>query len=112
MELEILEKVKQKVLRKIKNIKWDISHLEEQTRPIAPENSIGRVTRMDAINTKSVNEATLRQTRIKLGQLEHALHRIEIQDPNFGQCTKCSETIPLPRLLLLPESDKCVNCAQ
>ncbi|MCP4122241.1 MAG: hypothetical protein GY751_10850 [Bacteroidetes bacterium] len=112
MDADILTLVKAKVEKKIKNIKWDINHLEEQTKPIPPENSIGRVTRMDAINTKSVNEATLRQSKLKLGRLEHALHRIEIGDATFGQCTTCSKSIPLPRLLLMPESDKCVNCAQ
>ena len=112
MEAHELEKVKTKVEKKLKGIKSDIVYLEELTQPIAPENSIGRITRMDAINTKSVNEATLRQARITLGQLEHASHRIEITDNTFGLCTKCHEAIPLPRLLLMPESDKCVNCAQ
>ena len=112
MESEILNKIKIKVEKKIRDIKWDIDRLVELTRPIAPENAIGRVTRMDAINSKSVNEATLRQAKIKLGQLEHALHRIESNDTAFGTCSKCGEAIPLPRLLLMPESDKCVNCAQ
>ena len=112
MDADILKMVKTKVEKKIKNIQWDIDNLEELTQPIAPENSIGRITRMDAVNTKSLNEATLRQSRLKLGQLEHALHRIEINDTTFGQCSTCSESIPLPRLLLMPESDKCVNCAK
>ena len=34
--------------------------------PIAPENAIGRVSRMDAINNKSVNEAALKKAEIKL----------------------------------------------
>ena len=34
--------------------KKDIKGLKEATKPISPENSIGRVSRMDAINNKSV----------------------------------------------------------
>ena len=37
-----------------------IEHYKELTKPIAPENAIGRVSRMDAINNKSVNEAALK----------------------------------------------------
>ena len=107
-----LEQLKSKVKRKIKSIKWDIEHLVELTQPIAPENSLGRVTRMDAINNKSVNEATLRQARATLNSLEYSLQRIENQDPKFGSCSQCQEEIPFPRLMLMPESDKCVNCAQ
>ncbi len=33
----------------------EIEVLKELTKPIAPENAIGRVSRMDAINNKSIN---------------------------------------------------------
>ncbi len=112
MTSEELAKVKAKIEKKIKRIKEDIEHLIEQTQPIAPENSLGRITRMDAINSKSVNEATLRQSKITLAKLEHALQRIEHNDSTFGQCSKCEDIIPLPRLMLMPESDKCVKCAR
>ena len=38
-----------------------IRRYEEMTQPIAPDNAIGRVSRMDAINNKSVIEAALRK---------------------------------------------------
>lgn len=103
--------VRDKITRKIKRIREDISHLEDLTRPIAPENSLGRITRMDTINRKGVHEATLRQARQTLAQLEHALQRLEDADPALGTCSRCGAEIPPPRLLLMPESDKCVRCA-
>lgn len=36
-----------------------VEKFRDLTKPIAPENSIGRVSRMDAINNKSVNDSTL-----------------------------------------------------
>lgn len=36
------------------------------TKPIAPDCAIGRISRMDAINNKSVTEAALIQAEIKL----------------------------------------------
>ena len=112
MKEEELQLLKVKISKKIKNVKWDIDHLIELTQPIVPENSLGRVTRMDAINSKSVNEATLRQAKQTLSKLEYSLQRVENNDPLFGHCSQCNDVIPLPRLMLMPESDKCVNCAQ
>jgi len=48
------------IKKSIKETQKVISNLKDLTKPISPENSIGRVSRMDAINNKSVNEAALR----------------------------------------------------
>lgn len=87
----------------------DIAELEEQNKPISPENSIGRVSRMDAINNKSIIEATLLTTKEKLQKLERALANSE--DPNFGLCTRCGNPIPEGRLMLMPEATQCVQCS-
>lgn len=87
----------------------EILQLEENTQPISPENSIGRVSRMDAINNKSVSEATLRTTRRKLANLKMALSRID--SPDFGMCARCGQPIPTARLMYMPQSNYCVRCA-
>lgn len=81
----------------------------ELTKPISPNDAIGRVSRMDAINNKSVNEASLRQAKIKLNNLKRVLSTIN--DDDFGMCLKCKQPIPVGRLLIRPESLLCVNCA-
>lgn len=81
----------------------------ELTKPIAPENAIGRVSRMDAINNKSVNEAALRKVETKLKNLEVALSKVD--DADFGICLKCKKEIPLGRIMLLPHAVTCVHCA-
>ena len=102
--------LKSKIISSITDTERDISELEELTKPIAPENSIGRVSRMDAINNKSINEATLAQTRTKLDKLQYALDKCS--EPEFGSCKRCGQAIPMGRLLLMPESLFCVQCAQ
>jgi len=87
----------------------EISQLKELTKPIAPENAIGRISRMDAINNKSVNEASLRSLEENVKKIKLALLRID--DPEFGMCRKCKNTIPEGRILLLPGTTLCVNCA-
>ena len=101
--------LKSTIERKIVRAKGEIEELEELTKPIAPENAIGRVSRMDAINNKSVNEAALGQTRQKLKKLEKALENIDKED--FGICFKCGRSIPMGRLVLVPESTLCMRCA-
>jgi len=87
----------------------EIEKLEDVTQPVKPENSLGRVSRMDAINNKSVMEASLRSKREKLSKLELALKKVD--QPNFGNCTRCQAAIRPARLMLLPESDLCIRCA-
>lgn len=82
---------------------------KEMTKPIAPENAIGRISRMDAINNKSVAEAALRKAEEKLKGLHLVLDNIDQSD--FGQCAKCKRPIPLGRIMLMPQSRHCVNCA-
>jgi DnaK suppressor protein len=101
----LLAIIKEKVEQAIK----EIEHLEEMTQPIAPENSLGRISRMDAINNKSVAEAALRSSRKKLNKLRLALAKID--EPGFGTCKLCKGPIPKARLMFMPESTRCVKCA-
>lgn len=101
--------LKDKIVSSIEETERDIAELEELTKPIAPENAIGRISRMDAINNKSINEAALAQARTKLDKLQFALDKCE--EPDFGSCKRCKQPIPMGRLVLMPESLFCVSCA-
>lgn len=101
--------IRAKIAETMATLEQNIAELKELTKPIAPENAIGRVSRMDAINNKSVNEAALRQAEAKLSKLKLAEGRIA--DNDFGLCVRCGGAIPVGRLMLLPESRKCVQCA-
>jgi len=109
--MEQLDKkaLKIKILEEISKTEKDILNLKDLTAPISPENAVGRISRMDAINNKSVNEASLRQTEEKFTKLQRALEKID--DPNFGICVRCENPIPLGRIMLMPQAVKCVNCA-
>jgi len=79
--------LKEKIKEEIKKLKVDIARLEEMTKPISPENSLGRVSRMDAINNKGVAEASLRSAKSKMSKLQIAVSKIEL--PGFGNCANC-----------------------
>lgn len=87
-----------------------ILEYRELTKPIGPENAIGRISRMDAINNRSVNEAALRQIEQKLKDLHRVLEKAGNKD--FGICLKCKKPIPIGRLMIRPESLYCVQCAK
>ncbi|MFN3405895.1 MAG: TraR/DksA family transcriptional regulator [Cytophagaceae bacterium] len=109
MTTEEREKIKALITEQIERTIKEISFLEDLTKPIAPENSIGRISRMDAINNKSVNEAALRDKRVKLQGLESAIKKIDKQD--FGKCIRCGHEIPIGRILLMPHATQCVKCS-
>ena len=108
MTKEEKEKVKLKITQEIESLIQSISSLEEMSRPVAPDVSLGRLTRMEALSSQGISEANLRSSRSRLSMLHSALKRID--DPEFGICIECEEPIPTGRLLIMPESRKCVHC--
>lgn len=104
------ETFRQKLVAAIADTEATIAEYRELTKPIAPDVAIGRVSRMDAINNRSVNEAALRQAESKLSNLKRVLSSFGNED--FGLCLKCRKPIPEGRILIRPESLYCVNCAQ
>lgn len=87
-----------------------IEEYKELSQPIAPDDAYGRVSRMDAINNKSITDAALRQAENKLQQLKQVLGQIDTNE--FGYCRRCKNPIPLGRILIKPESPFCVHCAR
>ncbi len=105
-----LEDIKVKILQEIDKTERQISQYKQKIKPIAPDNAIGRISRMDAIINKSVMEASLTQAENRVKKLRQALSNLG--SPDFGICIKCGETIPVGRILIMPETLVCVHCAQ
>ena len=103
------KKLKNTILTKIEQLKTEIKEIKELAAPIEPENAIGRISRMDAINNKTINDRLLRNAAEKLNKLKLALGRIN--EPKFGFCTLYEKSIQEARLLLMPESSLCISCA-
>ena len=103
------EKLEQYIREEIEALKKNIISYKEGAKPVALDSAIGRVTRMDAINSKSISEESLRKAEIALLKLERALDKID--DPDFGLCMECGEEIPIKRLMIMPGSVLCVECA-
>lgn len=109
IEEPVRAQIKDRLLNEIATVEERIIGLEAGTAPIAPDKGLGRLTRLDAMQDKSVKEATLLQARETLGKLEVALTRV--LDPAFGTCVVCRGPIGVERLMALPGSTMCVPCA-
>jgi RNA polymerase-binding transcription factor len=102
--------IRKRITEEIDSTEKMVEKYKELTKPIAPENAIGRVSRMDAINNKSVNEVARNNTELKLKNLRVALSKLD--DLDFGICIRCQNAIPIGRILLIPQAITCVNCTQ
>ena len=102
--------LKQKIEEEIAAQQELIASLTETSKPVAPDNAIGRLSRMEALNDRAVSEASLNSAQTKLSRLETALGKVD--DPDFGLCAACGLPIPHGRILLMPEATLCVPCAE
>ncbi|MCF6170065.1 MAG: TraR/DksA family transcriptional regulator [Bacteroidales bacterium] len=102
------KQVKAYLLKEKTKLETRIAELKELTKPIAPDCAIGRVSRMDAINNRSINEAALQKSRERQKKINISLEHIG--DKDFGSCIHCGEPIPIQRLLIMPGA-LCVGCS-
>ncbi|ERM81512.1 hypothetical protein P872_10360 [Rhodonellum psychrophilum GCM71 = DSM 17998] len=103
------EKVRMVMMEKIHELKKEVEDLKELTKPLGLDSAIGRISRMDYINNKSINESQLRKCEAKL----KALHNwsAKLGTTEFGKCSRCGNEININRLLFMPESTLCIHCA-
>ncbi len=103
------ETIKETINLDIHSLKEQISILEEKVKPIAPDCSLGRLTRLEAMGEQHVNNKILDESKIRLTRLTNALSRID--KPMFGICIECEDEIGFGRMSIRPESVRCVECA-
>jgi DnaK suppressor protein len=103
------KEIEQAIKGKALELEQRIKDLEEATKPMGLDNAVGRLSRMDYINNKSIDEANLRSSQTKLKALKRWIDLIDTE--KFGKCTRCGNEINPKRLLFMPESTRCINCA-
>ena len=88
-----------------------LSALSAQSRRAVAldQQSVGRLSRMDALQQQAMAQATERQRQTDIMRLEAALIRLE-QD-EYGYCAGCGDEIAPKRLEIDPAATHCVKCA-
>ena len=73
------------------------------------QDSVGRLSRMDAMQQQAMAQATARRRVAERARIEAALARID--EGEWGLCTDCGNAIAEKRLAHDPSVAKCVECA-
>ncbi|MEJ2040020.1 MAG: TraR/DksA C4-type zinc finger protein [Desulfosarcinaceae bacterium] len=110
MDPEQKKTLEKHIRQRIKILKADIRAYERNAQPVSPDSAIGRLTRLDAMNSRRISTMALTAAKNKLVKMEQALTTIDGTD--FGLCRECEEPIPMERLMIMPEADLCVACAE
>ena len=72
------------------------------------QQSVGRLSRMDAMQQQSMDLAREERRRQRLAMLAAALRRME--EDEFGYCLSCGDDIAAARLVADPAATLCVDC--
>ena len=73
------------------------------------QDSVGRLSRMDAMQQQAMAQATARRRVAERARIEAALNRIDKGE--WGWCTACGNEIAAKRLQHDPSVARCVACA-
>lgn len=88
-----------------------LSEISEESRATVnlDQQSVGRLSRMDALQMQAMAQASERSRILELQRIDAALARISAGD--FGYCTECGEEIAEKRLEIDPSANLCIHCA-
>lgn len=85
------------------------TNAESRDTVILDQTSVGRLSRMDALQQQAMANATRQIRATEVLAIKNALLRLE--EDEFGYCEGCGEKIPAKRLELTPTAIRCVGCA-
>lgn len=84
---------------------------KEAVKPVELDQaSVGRLSRMDAMQAQQMAQEVVRRRQHQLVRVEGALRRIESGE--YGCCFVCGEEIGVRRLEVDPTSVRCVKCVE
>ena len=83
---------------------------EEGRAPVAlQQDSVGRLSRMDAMQQQAMAQAEERRRRAERARINAALARMD--EGEWGYCGSCAEAITAGRLRNDPSVVQCLDCA-
>ena len=73
------------------------------------DSSIGRLSRMDALQNQQMALELKRRQENQLLRIKNAIKRMD--KGQYGLCGKCKKSINEERLEIFPDTFTCINCA-
>lgn len=102
-------RLKEQLERRAAELREALSRVTDGSA-VAPDNAIGRLTRLDAMQAGYMSEALRREQMQELARVSRALGLIDSED--YGVCRQCDEPLPMARLTAKPDALLCVACTE
>ncbi len=109
MTPEKLESYSQRIHSLYNEIQEDLQQENEGVKVVELDTSIGRLSRMDAMQDQQMALELRRRKEQQLIRLESAMARIK--KGTFGACARCRKPIHEERLDIQPDAILCIECA-
>ncbi|MCP4391921.1 MAG: TraR/DksA family transcriptional regulator [Gammaproteobacteria bacterium] len=104
-----IDQLRDLLLDKRRELESQLASAEDTTKPVTlDQQSVGRVSRIDAIQQQQMAIAGQQQATQISKQIEVALQRIDSGE--YGYCLQCGETIGFARLQAQPFASMCLDC--
>jgi DnaK suppressor protein len=87
----------------------DAAASDNRAAVVLDQTSVGRLSRMDAMQQQAMANATSQRRQSQIAQAKAALQRIE--ENEFGYCLECGEEIANKRIIHNPSVATCITCA-
>ena len=105
-----MEKARTRLDNKRAELEAQSALASEARRPVElDQQSVGRLSRMDAMQQQAMAQAAERSRQRELTRIELAERRL--REGEYGWGAECGEEIPDGRLAIDPMAEKCVHCA-
>jgi DnaK suppressor protein len=106
-----IEQCRQKLVDLLGELKELDEASREETAPAEPDpESIGSLSRKDAMQAQKAAEEGPRLRKRQIQKIEGALRRIDLDE--FGRCFVCEEELDAERLFGDPTITRCIACEE
>ena len=110
MDATTLERFKKQLEAMEAELTAAVEGKADSTAPVTLDTSIGRLSRMDAIQSQQIALGLKARQQQLLVRVRNALKAVA--NGTFGQCRRCKDPIAIERLEAQPDAVVCVKCAE
>jgi len=101
--------LRQQLVELVAELEHTLRASADSANPVVlDQSSVGRLSRMDAMQQQAMAKATRQKSQLRLTQCKVALSSFDRNE--YGLCRKCEEPIGYRRLSAKPEAPFCLEC--
>ena len=101
--------LKETIQSRLAELDETLNKENDETKPIAPDVAIGRLSRLDSMQSQQMALELQRRQQTEANRLRDILR--DIDGPSFGICPLCRKEIAFARLEAMPTASLCVECS-